>query len=119
MRLLKIKIKADELDIKYKDICEKIGMSYQNFNRCIKENKIPAHKLEQIAGILNVPVGYFFEEGEKGNVINGNGNKNNIQAGGNVDYKASCESLKEKIKGLEKEVKYLKEINELIKNKQI
>jgi len=62
MNINKIKILSESKGILLKDLAESIGMSYQNLNRCVRENKIMANDLEKIASALGVPVSYFFEE---------------------------------------------------------
>jgi len=40
MNLIRIKKISEKKDITLKSLCERINMSYQNLNRCIRENKI-------------------------------------------------------------------------------
>lgn len=57
--LQQVKTIANRKNILLKDIAENIGMSYQNLNRCLKENKIMVNDLENIANFLEVPIGIF------------------------------------------------------------
>jgi len=126
MNLLKIKKKTELIGLSLKDLCEKIDMSYQNLNRCIRENKISANDLEKIAGILQVPVSYFFEDDNKevskkinagdNNVIS-IGNKNNNNTNANTETKDLAVCRKE-VEGLKKEIELLKEMNEMLKERK-
>lgn len=60
MQLDKIKSYANEKGLMLKYLAEKAGVSYQNLNRSIKENKISAQHLENIANILEVDINEFF-----------------------------------------------------------
>jgi DNA-binding Xre family transcriptional regulator len=56
MRLHLIKEKVVKAGITLKELCKEVGMTYQNLNRCLRDNKISANHLEKISEILNVPV---------------------------------------------------------------
>lgn len=62
MNLGVIKERTAELDITLKELCAKIGMTYQNLNRCINDNKIGANALERIAAVLDLPICIFFDD---------------------------------------------------------
>jgi transcriptional regulator with XRE-family HTH domain len=62
MNLSIIKERTAELDITLKELCAKIGMTYQNLNRCINDNKIGANALERISAVLNLPICIFFDD---------------------------------------------------------
>lgn len=108
MNLEKIKILSEKKKITLTDLSSKINMSYQNLNRCIRENKMQAQDLEKICNILDVPISYFFEQCEdetqkvaiKHNAINGNNNQ--------IQIKLTEQS--HEIEKLKKEIEYLKEI---------
>jgi transcriptional regulator with XRE-family HTH domain len=61
MRLHLIKEKVVKAGITLKELCKEVGMTYQNLNRCLRDNKISANHLEKISEILNVPVYIFFD----------------------------------------------------------
>jgi len=83
MNLQIIKEKTAEADITLKKLCAKIGMTYQNLNRCINDNKISANALERISAVLNVPVCIFFDDYDEKHC--------------GRDSKNECEAEKEKI----------------------
>jgi len=136
MNLLKIKKIAEGKNITLTALSSKIEMSYQNLNRCIKNNEIQATALEKVAEVLNVPVSYFFEENPwtgkaKSIITNGhfsnNVNSKVITTGEDNEIqllKMEVEKLVLKVEGLERETEglkrenlLLKEINELLKGK--
>ncbi|MBN2664370.1 MAG: helix-turn-helix transcriptional regulator [Bacteroidales bacterium] len=114
MNLIKIKHTAEKKSYLLKDLSEKIGMSYQNLNRCIRENKISANDLEKISEVLEVPISYFFEDDIKAltretSIGNTNINCEKLQ----IQYNAA---LKE-IEYLQKQIKDKEEIINLLKRK--
>ncbi|MCD8312657.1 MAG: helix-turn-helix domain-containing protein [Bacteroidales bacterium] len=62
MNLEKIRELSEKRDGGLKRIAIEAGMSEQNLHRCLNNNRIQAADLEKIARLLNVPVGYFFDE---------------------------------------------------------
>lgn len=62
MNLLKIRDLCKKESISIRSLAQHIGMSEQNFHRCIKTNKIEASILFTIAQFFNVPISYFFHE---------------------------------------------------------
>jgi len=74
MNLSLIKKRAEEQKITLKRLSSDIGMSYQNLNRCIKENKISANDLERISQFLDVPISYFFGSDSETKKIIGDNN---------------------------------------------
>ena len=52
------------MNISIRSLSATIGMSEQNLHKCIRNNRIEAGVLEKIAVALEVPVSYFFDEGE-------------------------------------------------------
>ena len=69
MKLDLIREIVKQSEISLKDLCAQIGMTYQNLNRCIKDNKITANDLEKICFILDVPVCIFFDESKSSNCV--------------------------------------------------
>ena len=65
MNILKIKPLAENRAGGLKQLAKDIEMSEANLHRCLNFNKISANDLEKIAKLLNVPVGYFFDEVDK------------------------------------------------------
>ena len=119
MNLIRIKKISEKKDITLKSLCERINMSYQNLNRCIRENKISANDLEKISDVLEVPVSYFFEE-ENDRINNGlsnvaNGNTNSTVTINEKEYNVKV--LMERIKGLEAQLAAKNETIEILKNK--
>lgn len=62
MNLELIKTFAELRRVPFKSLAASIGMSEGNLHRCVRENKIQASDLEQIAIKLEVPIGEFFDE---------------------------------------------------------
>ncbi len=102
-----------------KKIAELIEMSEHGLHASMKKDTLTIKNLEKIASVLEVPVSYFFEE-SKAEVKKIIGNGNNVNIGknnGNNKTHTDCDKYKIEIKGLKKEIEYLKEINELLKLK--
>lgn len=114
MDLTRIKVRAEQQSITLKKICSTIDMSYQNLNRCIKENKISANDLESIAKVLKVPVSYFFDEkNSNGNYVGKIENGDVLQANkGNINYGTDCKQLKERIEELKSTNSFIKKLLE-------
>jgi len=64
MNLYNIKSIAEKKRFTLTSICDKINMSTANLHKCIRDNRIEAGDLEQIAQILEVPITSFFDEFE-------------------------------------------------------
>jgi DNA-binding Xre family transcriptional regulator len=62
MNLHLIKQSTASAGITLKELCAQIGMTYQNLNRCIRDNKITANYLEKISAVLDVPICIFFDD---------------------------------------------------------
>jgi len=115
MNLDKIKKLSENKNITLTDLAGKINMSYQNLNRCIREKKIQATDLENIANVLDVPISYFFDEVGPGATVQKNfGNNNNVvQSGGRVNIVSNNEAA------LLKEIENLKsQLSECKKDKE-
>lgn len=56
------------------DFCEQSQITNQTLREIIKRNSTKTDILERIANVLNVPVGYFFNE-HSGIVVNGKNNQ--------------------------------------------
>lgn len=56
------------------DFCEQSQITNQTLREMIKRNSTKTDILERIANVLNVPVGYFFNE-YSGIVVNGKNNQ--------------------------------------------
>lgn len=85
MSILKIKSLAETKGVTIRKLAQEIGMSEQNLHKCFKRNSIETKHLEKIAQVLNVSVGYFFDEGtgsdqsmNNNQVAIGNKNKQSI-----------------------------------------
>lgn len=63
MNLLVIRDLCKKNEVTIRSVANHIGMSEQNFHRCIKTNKIDAEALFQVAQFFNVSINYFFDEG--------------------------------------------------------
>jgi transcriptional regulator with XRE-family HTH domain len=86
-----------------KKLAEDIGMTEANLHRCIRLNKIQAKDLESIAGLLNVPISYFFGGTSSiTNLIQGDNNQLNEHGShDNTNSTVSDQVLKERVKSLE------------------
>lgn len=62
MNLLAIRDLCKKNEVTIRSVANHIGMSEQNFHRCIKTNKIDAETLFQVAQFFNVSINYFFDE---------------------------------------------------------
>lgn len=80
-----IRVLAVQKKIALSEVASRIGMSPQGLNKIINSNTTSCENLEKIAGVLGVPVGYFFdEEGDSINIGDGSpgaGKNNNVNAG--------------------------------------
>lgn len=75
MNLMLIRDLCEKREGGVRGLAKEIKMSEGNLHRCIRVNNIQAQALELIARILDVPVGYFFDE-ENGSLnISGTGHK--------------------------------------------
>lgn len=62
----RIKQRRKELGISQEKLAEALDVSYQQIQRYEKgANLLNTDKLQQLSGILAVPVGYFFEEHDR------------------------------------------------------
>lgn len=103
MKLNLIKEEVSRVGITLKELCERIGMTYQNLNRCIRDNKITANDLEKISVVLHVPVCIFFDAKSTPNcVINHKAGKYTSEQ--NMEN----EKLIDELEIYKKELEYLK-----------
>lgn len=68
MYLELIKTEAERRKIPFKRIAAGIGMSEGNLHRCVRENRIQAQDLENIAKILKVNISIFFDGQESAKI---------------------------------------------------
>lgn len=94
---------AEKRRMPFKTLASSIGMSEGNLHRCVRENKIQASDLEKIAKVLNVSVGYFFEEDTlPSGSVRTEGDFSPASLNGNVTNNVGAAAvLKDKIKSLE------------------
>ena len=82
MNLDKIKQIAEKKGISIRKLAEVIEKTEQGLHSAIRNNTLKSIDLEKIAQILEVPISYFFEEGENQEIskkIIQNGNGNNLK----------------------------------------
>ena len=97
-----------------KDLAKGIGMSQQGISDLFKRKDMKVSVLKKIALFLETPAAYFIDNTSSNYQVAKGGS--NIINDGVVSYSnSSVEKLKSENKELKKEVKYLKEINELLK----
>lgn len=77
MRLLTIKEICEKKEIPIKKVAEQVGMSEQNFHRCIRINKMDGNIIEMVATVLKVPITTFFDENPDIVMISTNKSDNN------------------------------------------
>ncbi len=110
MDFSKIKNISKKRGIILKELSDMIGMSEANFYKCVKRNSIESKYLEKIAEVLEVPVGYFFEDDKKissSNINTGgvqaiNTGKINVQMS---DYQAEISVLRSRVAELERTIR--------------
>ena len=123
MNLYHIKNIAEKQGVLLKDLAETIGMSYQNLNRCVRENKIMANDLEKISKALNIPISFFFEENlDEKKIMVGNNQVNvssqNVQQNNNhAENLHALELFQKEIEGLKKEIELKDKIIAMLENK--
>lgn len=108
VNLFKIRNLVEKQKITIRDLSKQVGITEQGLQKLIRQNSTKTDTLEKIAGVLKVPVSYFFEETETNVSIKmeHNGNGHNI-AGKEV-------SLSECIKEIEHLTEVIKLKNEII-----
>ena len=93
------------------ELSKVIGMTRNGFQKALENETFKATALQEMADHLNVGVNYFYENSNYNNENNISiVNDNKSGYGSESDFKKENAALK-------KEIKYLKEINELLKNK--
>ena len=104
MNLEMIKFFSEKRDGGLKKLAADIGMSEQNLHRCIRNNKIQAADLENIASLLNVDICTFFKSSNPqlaNNSVETNGDFSPASIHGNVTVGDAEVVLSERIKSLE------------------
>lgn len=103
MNLEAIKKFSEKREGGLKKLAADIGMSEQNLHRCIRNNKIQAVDLENIALLLKVDIRIFFDESVSklaNNTVETNGDFSPASMNGNVSV-ATDAVLAERVKSLE------------------
>lgn len=95
-------------------VCEKVGFSMGTYHNLLKNGEFRINHLEVMAKLFKVPLNDFFDEDIK--TYNNNVNDINIVNDNKNGYGYDSD-LKKENAALKKEIKYLKEINELLRNK--
>jgi len=114
--LNRIKLISEQNKLSIRKLCSELGITEVGFAKMFKNDSLKVATLDKIAKYFNVPVSYFFEEGEVkvGTVIQ-NGTNGIMINNGNVQHFSN-------MKEAEKEVEYLKKENEhlraLVESKQ-
>lgn len=121
--LHKIRKLQENKRIEFNEVAEYIDYTPQGLRTAIKNGKIMTDALEKIAAYFQVPVGYFFDECEATGFIGGhnivqtmNGHTIN-QTIGEIECHRQLEVALEKIRGLEEQIKVLKDFIEVLKKK--
>ena len=92
---------TEKKGISVQKFADLLGIKRQSAYDIFKRESLQTDLLQEISMILKVPIGYFFQEGE-------------FVSEPVEEYK----KLKEELKQKEKEIEYLKEINQLYKDKE-
>lgn len=61
LQIIKDKVEECKFPGGVKALAESVGMTVQNLHRCVRENKIQAQDLENIARTLKINVSIFFD----------------------------------------------------------
>jgi transcriptional regulator with XRE-family HTH domain len=78
-----------------KELAGRIGMTETGLSRSLKKRSLKVKTLEDIAEVLEVPIGFFFGEGER--------LEEKLE-----DYPAWKEGVEERLRALEKEVRRMR-----------
>jgi len=108
--------------ISQREISSKIGMTQSGFSSAVISGDFKVSTLERIAKVLEVPVGYFFDEtginGVNQKAVGLNINQNSGNNNNNNDCQKEISKLKQQVEeGLQRELKLKDEIINLLKNK--
>jgi len=97
----KIKILLNQKNLTIDALSEKIDMTASGFHYAVKNKSLKVKDLQKIAEVLEVPVAYFFEEGEpspvKKNISNNLEAENKKLLIENSQLKDEISKLKDKI----------------------
>jgi len=107
----KIKHIIKKSDFSVKHVAKKIGMTHQNLYRLLKKESIESKHLERIAKLLDVPVGYFFNENNTGVDIDHKVTGDKSSASGDItinEGKKEIKHLKELLKAKDETIAALK-----------
>ena len=102
------------------ELAKAIGKTKQSVYGYLEKNDIDTAILRNIANFFNVPISYFFDEDpEQGNGFRVgdvlHNNNNTVVINGEA---TTIAGLIEKVKGLKRECELLREMNEMLKNRQ-
>ncbi len=114
MNISKLKKLATVKKLSIKELSEKVGISETGMYKALKKGDFKISTLEKISAILDVPVGYFFEESSKntGDIIGSqNYNVNNISI--------ILDSKQQEIEYLKRELLLKDKIIQLLENKSV
>ncbi len=123
MEINKLKELLKSKKLNQRELADKIGYTQTAISQAMSRGDFKISMLEKIANVLDVPISYFFSEGNnikiKGHVHSGVGDiiKANEINSSDKELQLENKHLKEKIEGLQREIELLKEMNEILKNK--
>lgn len=77
----RIRLRRVEVGISQQELGTKLGVSFQQVQKYEKGvNRVGAARIEQIAKVLDVPVTYFFGDGQEGQGINSTKHQSEIES---------------------------------------
>jgi transcriptional regulator with XRE-family HTH domain len=109
---LYIKDLAGKRGITLSELAKRGGITYSALNALIKNGSTNTTTIESIANALDVPVGYFFDDGQNINLITQSGDVNGRDGvcGHSVNLTDKDTDAKEDMSNKDKEIEYLKEL---------
>jgi len=93
---------------------EDIGIKLATYKNLLKSANFRTEQLIKISKKLKINISSLFINDNSDYQVN-NGDNNQIVNDGKAEYKSGCEKLRVENRDLKKEIKYLKEIVELLK----